>query len=150
MRRNNAKAKAKLTLRQKTTVKIVEEEVLEISEEFSTQLPPPPPRQRRNVGGNQGRRALPNGKPPQQRQQLPPPKKEPIRKLVGAISGDTLKQLAQRQNQPQLQAVPDIYFDLLKRKKSKQKALAAPKSIKALPAPKRKRRSKDATQEEAR
>ncbi len=156
MHRNNATAKTKVTVKRKVSFQVTEEEVLEITEEISSQLPPPPHQHRKVSGDNPRRRALPKGKPPQQRQQRPqrkqlsPPKKEPVRKLVGSISADTLRQLAQQQNQPQLQAVPDIYFDLLKRKKSKQKALAAPKSIKALPAPKRKRRSKDATQEEAR
>ena len=143
MRRNNATAKTKLTLKRKVSFQVTEEEVLEITQEMSNQLPPPP-RQRRNVsGGNPHRRVLPKGKPAQQRQQrkqLPPPEKHQVRKLVGSISADTLRQLAQQQNQPQLQAVPDIYLDLLKRKQSKQKALDAPKSIKALPVPKRKRR----------
>ena len=140
MRRNNATAKTKLTLKRKVSFQVTEEEVLEITEEISSQLPPPPHQHRKVSGDNPRRYALPKGKAAQQRKKLPPPKKEPVRKLVGSISADTLKQLAQQQNQPQLQAVPDIYLDLLKRKQSKQKALDAPKSIKVLPAPKRKRR----------
>ncbi len=132
--------KGKLTLKRKVSFQVTEEEVLEITEEISSQLPPPPHQHRKVIGDNPRRRALPKGKAAQQRKKLPPPKKEPVRKLVGSISADTLKQLAQQQNQPQLQAVPDIYLDLLKRKQSKQKALDAPKSIKALPVPKRKRR----------
>ena len=136
------RTKAKVTRKHKVIFQIIEEEIFEISEEVSIPLPPRP-RQRQNVrGGNPGRRALPKGKPAQQQKQLPPPEKKPLRKLVGSISRDMLKELAEQQNDPpELQAVPDVYFDLLRRKKqnANRKVLAGSKANKALPAPKKRR-----------
>ena len=151
-RNNNAKTKIKVT--EKMTLQITQEETLEISE--GTSSPLPPASQRHNVSGsnpcrrglpkgNPNQRALSKGKPPQKRQQrpqrkkLPPPKKEPVRKLVGSISSDTLKELSAQHAKPESKIIPDAFFQLL-RKKQKQnanrKALTGSK-VKALPAPKR-------------
>ena len=133
------RTKAKVTRKHKVIFQITEEEIFEISEEVSRPLPPGP-RQRQNVrGGNPGRRALPKGKPAQQQKQLPPEKK-PLRKLVGSITKDMLKELAEQNDAPELQAVPDVYFDLLRRKKhnANRKALTGSRA-KALPEPKKRR-----------
>jgi len=153
-RNNNAKTKIKVT--EKTTLQITQEETFEISDGTSSQLPPARQRHQESGGnpcrrglpkGNPNQRALSKGKPPQKRQQrpqhkkLPPPKKEPVRKLVGSISGETLKALTAQHAKPQSKVVPDLYFSLLRKKQkhhenAKRKALTGSK-VKALPAPKK-------------
>ena len=143
--RNNNNAKTKIKVTEKTTLQITQEETFEISEGGSSQLPPA--RQRMQQGGKQPQQRKPpqqqTQRPQRKRKQLPPPKPEPARKMVGSISGETLKALTAQQAKPKSTIIPDLYFSMLykqQQQNANRKALTGSKKVKALPAPKPKRR----------
>lgn len=145
MRCRNNHAKAKIKITEKTTLQVTQEETLEISDGVSNQLPPAPQRGPEN-SENPKRHSPPQQhtqRPqPKRKKPLPPPKPKPA-KLVGSISGETLKALTAQQAKPKARIIPDLYFSLLYKKQQQQntsrKALTGSKTVKALPAPARKR-----------